>query len=195
MGSVAIGQSTSKNFNIKNSGKGDLIGSVGVTISPPTRSQVFQVSQGSFDIAPGQSLTESVTFTPDLPVDTAAAIIDTNDATRPSIGIALSGVGLAGKLSVPGTLTISAPVGTTFSTSLTIKNTGKGLLSGDWAPVNIAPYTVGFGHFDLPPGATIAIPITFSPAVKGVNPSAALAIGIIAPSTASTVVTLQGSGK
>ncbi len=195
LGSIAIGQSTSKNFNIKNSGKGDLIGSLSVTISPPTRSQVFQVSPGSFDIAPGKSLTESVTFTPDLPVDTAAAIINTNDATRPSIGIVLSGVGLAGKLSVPSTVTIKAPVGTTFPTSLTIKNTGRGLLSGDWAPVNIAPYQVGPGHFDLAPGATIPVPITFSPAVKGVNPSAALAIGVIAPSTGSTVVTLHGSGK
>jgi hypothetical protein len=195
MGSVAIGQSTSKNFTIKNSGKGDLIGSLAVMISPPTRSQVFQISPGSFDIPPGQIQTESVTFSPDLPVDTAAAIVSTNDATRPSIGIALSGVGLAGKLSVPSTFTITAPVGSNFPTSLTIKNTGKGLLSGDWAPVNIAPYQINSQHFDLAPGATIPIPITFSPAVKGTNPSAALAIGVIAPSRGNTVVTLRGIGK
>ncbi len=136
-----------------------------------------------------------MTFTPDLPIDTAAAIISSNDATRPSIGVSLNGSGLAGKLSVPKNFKLSAPVGTTVPASLTVKNIGQGILSGDWAPVKIPPYNVDFGHFDLPPGGTVSIPINFSPTAKGASASAALAIGVIAPSAGSTVVTLQGIGK
>ena len=195
MGGVAIGQSSTKNFNIKNSGKGNLVGSVVVTIDPPSRSSVFAINPDSFNIAPGRSLTETVTFMPDLPINTAAAIISSNDALRPTIGIALSGSGLVGKLSVPSSFTITGPVAGNVQVNLTIKNVGKGFLSGDWAPVTMLPYSVPFGHFDLPAGMTKGIPITFSPTVKGNAPSMALAIGVIGPSTGTTVVTLKGIGK
>jgi kumamolisin len=195
MGGVAIGQTVNKNFTIKNTGKGNLLGSVAVLINPATRSNAFVVTPASFNVAPGKSTTENVRFAPDLPVDTALVLISSNDASRPTIGVALSGSGLAGKLSVPSTFTISAPVGSNQPVNLTIKNTGKGLLAGDWSPVQVDPYTINFGHFEIPPGMTQSIPITFNPTVKGTAPSAALAIGVIPPSTGSTSVKLQGIGK
>jgi len=193
---VAIGQPISKTFSIRNSGKGNLLGSVEVIIDPPSRASVFTVDQSSFNIAPGGSQTESVTFTPDLTIDTAAAIISSNDATRPTVGVALTGSGLAGKLSAPSTFTIMASVGTPIPpVNLPIRNVGKGLLSLDWAPVAILPYSVNGGHFDLPAGTSFGIPISFAPTVKGNAPSVALAITVIGPSTGSTVVTLKGVGK
>ena len=195
MGSIAIGASTAKNFSIKNTGKGNLMGNVTIVIDPPSRSSVFVVSSPTFNIAPGGSLNESVTFKPDLTVDTAAAVITSNDSIRPVIGVALSGTGLAGKLSVPGTFAISAPVGTPVQPNLTIKNVGKGVLSGDWPSIEIGPYSVNGGHFDVQPGATFPIPIGFIPTAKGNAPTVALAVTVSGPSSGSTVVTLKGVGK
>jgi hypothetical protein len=195
VGSVAIGEPIAKNFSIKNSGKGNLIGSVEVLIDPPSRASVFTVNPPSFNIAPGQSVPETVTFEPDVPNDSAVAIISSNDATQPFFGIVLSGTGLTGNLSVPSTFTMTAPAGTTIQPSLTIKNNGKGSLSGDWASVTTSNYSVAPGSFALEAGQTTTIPITFIPTVKGNAPSAALAISVIAPSTGSTIVTLKGVGK
>jgi len=195
MGAVAIGQPISKNFSIRNSGKVNLLGSLEVKIDPPSRASTFTVTPGSISIAPGQSKTETVTFMPDQPNDSAAAIISTNDSTRPTIGVSLSGSGMAGKLSVPPTFTITGPVSKTTPATLTIRNTGKGLLSGDWATVMTTPYRVTGSPFSLAPGTTMPITINFSPSVKGNAPSAVLVIGVIAPSTSTTVVTLKGVGK
>jgi hypothetical protein len=195
VGSLAIGQSITKTFSIRNSGKGSLVGSLQVLIDPPTRGSVFTVTPDSFNIAPGQSQAENVTFTPDAPVDAALAIISSNDATRPTIGVVLNGSGLSGKLSAPNTITITTATGTATQANLSIKNVGKGVLSGNWATVAISPYSVTSGPFALTPGSSIAIPITFHPTVKGTAPSVALAIQVVGPSTGGKVVTLKGVGK
>lgn len=96
---------------------------------------------------------------------------------------------------MPTTVTITGQVGKPTPGTLTIRNTGKGLLSGDWATVMTTPYSVTGSPFSLPPGATMPITINFSPTVKGNAPSAVLVIGVIAPSTSTTVVTLKGVGK
>ena len=86
-------------------------------IDPPSRSQVFTVSPPSFNIPPGQSQPENVQFQPDGPINSAAVIISTNDATQPTIGVVLSGSGLAGKLSVPASINITTPVNPTTQAS------------------------------------------------------------------------------
>ena len=98
-----------------------------------------------------------------MPSDTALALISSDDATRPTVGVVLNGTGLVGKLTAPAAFTMTSQVGITLPATLTIKNTGKGPLSGDWAPVSIPPYQVGSGHFDLQPGATQSIQINFTP--------------------------------
>jgi hypothetical protein len=195
VGSVAIGQSIGKNFSIKNSGKGNLSGSMEVLITPASRGSVFTITPQSFNLAAGQSQSESVTFTPDSPSDFAVALISSNDPTRPTVGVSLNGVGLVGKLSVPGTFTISTPVGTTIQGNLTIKNAGRGLLTGDWATVATSGYAVTGAPFAIPPGISASIPISFTATVKGNAPTVVLPIGVIGPSTGSTVVTLKGVGK
>ena len=77
---------------------------------------------------------------------------------------------------MPSTLKINGVVGQTTPANLTLRNVGKGLLSGDWPKVTIPPYQIDAGHFDLQPGITTSIPISFTATVKGTAPSAALAI-------------------
>jgi len=195
MSAVGLGQSTTHTFSIKNSGKGNLVGTIQVVINPPSRASVFTVTPGSFNLAPGQSQAETVVFTPDGPIDSAAAIISTNDSTRPTIGVTLNGSGAAGKLSVAKTFTMTAPANGTTQVNLTIKNTGKGLLSGDWVPVATPPYSVAGNSFALQPNATANIAIIFSPTAKGTAPSVVLPIEILGPGTSSTAVTLKGVGN
>jgi hypothetical protein len=195
-GSVAIGLSTSKSFTIKNSGKGNLNGGITIVIEPPTRTSVFTIVPDVINLAPGQSQPETVTFSPDQISDSATAVLTSNDSTRPSIGVVLTGTGLVGKLSVPKTLAISGLVGQPVQVSLTIKNIGKGFLSGNWAPVSVAPYGVVGGSFGpLQPNASTTIPIIFTPTAKGNAPTVALVIGVLQPSTGSAIVTLKGVGK
>jgi len=111
------------------------------------------------------------------------------------VGLTLSGSGLAGKLSAPKTFSIAGPVGQTVPANLIIKNSGKGVLSGDWPAVSILPYHIDPGQFDLQPGMATRIPISFNPNLKGKAPSVALPIEVITPSTGTTVVTLRGVGK
>ncbi len=196
MGAVGLGLSKSKTFSIKNSGKGTLIGNISILIAPPSRASVYTITPGSFSLSPGQSQPVTLVFTPDGPVDEAAALISSNDATRPTIGVVLKGSGAVGKLSVAKTFTVNAPTSGTGQATLTLKNVGKGFLSGNWLPVSISPYTVMAGSFGpLAPGATQSISINFSPTVKGTAPSVALPIQILGPGMSSTAVVLKGVGK
>src|SRR5579864_8800593 len=112
------------------------------------------------------------------------------------MGIVVSGVGLAGRLSVPRLFAITGPAGQTTPVNLPIKNLGRGSLSGTWSTVSIAPFSVAGGSFGpLAPGASASIPISFSPTAKGITPSVALAVQVSSPSTGGTVVRLTGTGK
>jgi hypothetical protein len=195
VGSIGIGLSTTKSFSIKNSGVGNLTGSLQVSIADPSQASVFSVAPDSFNIAPKQSQSETVTFAPNEPSNSAALIISSNDGTQPTVGVRLTGTGLTGKLKVPGTFTIMGPVGQTIPANLVIKNAGQGILSGDWAGVTILPYHVDPGSFVLQPGMATSIPFSFTPTAEGNAPTVVLAIGVIAPGTGSTTVTLKGIGK
>lgn len=181
---------------IRNAGKGPLSGSIQLLIPPPSGGSVFTISPSSFSLAAGASQPETVTFTPDAVNNAAAAIITSNDASRPSIGILLTGIGSTGRLAVARTFRLTATTGQSAQINLTLRNAGRGLLSGSWPGVSVGPYTVNAGSFGpLASGGTATIPITFRPTAKGAAPSAALPIEVIGPSTGNTVVTLRGVGQ
>jgi len=109
----------------------------------------------------------------------------------------LSGTGLTGILSAPKSFAISVKTGQTTHKTLTIKNAGKGMLSGSWTAVTTLPYGVTAGLFGpLGPGKT-APPITvnFSPTTKGNAAPVGLVFSVNPPGTGGTTVMLQGIGK
>jgi hypothetical protein len=190
--STGIGQTSTKTFVIKNAGKksGDLKGQVNLS------STAFSIAPTSFDIASGKSLTFTITFNPQGPTNTATATITSNDSTQPSVSMGLSGTGLPGKLSVSKSANLNGPVNQTTVVNLTLKNSGKGSLSGSWPNLSSGPYTVTAGVFGpIGPGKTSPLPITFKPTVKGKAPTATLTISVTAPGTGGTTVTLKGTGK
>ena len=196
MGAVPITQTTQKTFNIRNAGKGSLSGSIQLLIPPPSGGSVFTISPSNFNLMAGATQPETVTFAPDAVKNAAAVIIASNDAARPSIGVLLTGVGSTGRLAVARSFRITATTGQSTQANLTLRNAGRGFLSGSWTAVSVGPYTVSAGSFGpLASGATATIPITFSPTTKGAAPSAALPVEVVGPSTGSTIVTLRGVGK
>jgi hypothetical protein len=196
IGTVGIGLSATKTFTIKNTGKANLIGSATLRFDDSSQAGVYVVSPATFNLAPRGSQIETVTFRPDASSDIASILIASNDETRPLISVVLDGNGAPGKLSVPRTFKIVGSVEHPIQTNLTIKNVGKGLLSGEWEPVTLAPYSVAGGFFGpLQPGATALIPITFTPSAKGAAPIVDLPIIVDSPSTGDLPVALRGIGK
>ena len=190
---IGITKPSKKTFTIKNSGKkpaGPLTGTV-VSSNP----SVFAITPGgSFSLTAGKSVKETVSFLPTATSNTATATIASNAGTDI---VQLSGAGLPGALSPPKTLSINGKVGVPTNAHLTIKNSGKGVLSGSWAAVTNPPYSVTAMPFGpLQPGKTATIPVTFTATAKGkATTTGSLTITVTPPSTGSTTVTIQGTGK
>jgi hypothetical protein len=110
--------------------------------------------------------------------------------------VILSGTGAPGKLAVAKTFVVRGSTGQTTQSNLTIRNTGKGLLSGSWTPIADAPYSEAGGSFGpLTRGETSTIPIDFSPTVKGNAATVTLTINIVGQSGKPTVVKIRGVAK
>jgi hypothetical protein len=112
------------------------------------------------------------------------------------IDVVLNGSGVPGKLSAPKTFGIKGSVGQIIHSNLTIRNIGKGLLSGTWPTVTAGPYSLAGGSFGpLQKGATATIPITFAPTAKGNAEIVDLPIMVTEPSIGDMPVALRGVGK
>jgi hypothetical protein len=152
-----------------------------------------------FEIAPHQSVTETVTYTPNSTNDDATVTIFSNDAKRGTFEIKLRGRGLVGRLGAPNDFRIVGDtIGQPTSADLTIRNRGGGLLAGRWssvAPTTTAPYTVTGDNFSLMPGASETIKVDFTPAGKGRSADGALILTVDSPSLGSKTIMLKGIGK
>ena len=190
--------STKPSFTIKNAGKkgsGTLSGMV--TMSDTS---IFNISPSSFTLAPGKSQKESVTFAPTMPSNTGTATISSNDSFgNNTLMVTLNGSGLPGKLSAPKSVSLSAKAGAAPVTkNLVIKNAGKGILSGNWAAVTTAPFSVSAGSFGplQPRQSAPPITITFNPpATKGAAVPVTLVISPTSPGAVGATVTLKGVAK
>jgi hypothetical protein len=195
--SVGINLSSTKtSFTIKNAAKkgaGNLTGGVTSNTQP-----VFIIVPNSFDLAPGKSQKELITFAPGMLANSGTATITSNDSFgNNTLTVTLSGAGLPGKLSLPTTVTLTAKAGTTVSKNLTIKNNGKGTLSGSWQSISTPPFTVTGGSFGpLSPGKSAPpIAIAFAPTAKGSVTPVSLTISVTSPGAVGATVTLKGTGK
>ncbi|HVN28484.1 MAG TPA: hypothetical protein VMT64_08370 [Candidatus Binataceae bacterium] len=198
------GASSSAQFTIRNGSKtGTLIGTVSI-VNNQSGNAFALTTPGSFTISPhGAPMTETMTYVPGSLSDSATITIASNDPMRGSIDIPVSGKGLPGKLSSPKTLKIVAiSAGTAFrnsitpgSASLTLRNTGKGILLFAVSAANGA-FDGGNVTGSIAPGASSApIVITFAPTeLAPTVQTERLQITSNSPGTASvtTNVTLRG---
>ena len=187
------GANSTAKLLIKNIGKpGDLIGTILLSNNQP--GTAFTLSEpGTFDIPAHESMTQTVTFMPDAPSDSARITVTSNDPSNGTIIIPVTGTGLPGKLSVPKTLTITSKgVGMPGTANLILKNVGKGALTATVAAAT-SPFTGGGGaKIDIPADKDSPdIVITFTPASTA-EVTQTVQVTVDAPGTGSAMVTLKG---
>jgi hypothetical protein len=192
---IGVGTVSAANLDIKNGGKGgNLLGSV---VLNRTGKAISISNPGAFSIPPHSSITEHITCLPDALMDPGTIAISSNDSTRPSANVAVTCAGLAGKLQGPKSVSITGSIGLSASTSFTIQNIGKGVLSGSVGSAS-SPYSVtsGGGLFGpLQPNGTKTVQVGFTPATKGKAPPGSLTITLDPPGSGGGAVTLKGIGK
>jgi hypothetical protein len=137
---------------------------------------------------------------PDGLSDSATITITSNDPAKGTINIPVAGKGLAGRLSVPRTLVIRSPgVGMQGQANLTLKNVGKGILTGSSPGPMPSPTFMemgggGGGGNAILPGQHQTLTITFTPTQTGTT-LGSIQINVDPPSTGGTTVTLKGISK
>ena len=180
-------------FNITNRGTGTLAGSVEDVIAP------FQITAGgTFSLAHNQKGPVTITFSPTAATNyTETVTIASSDSAHPSISVELTGTGLPGTLSAPHTVSFKAAPNASTTGTITIKNSGKGVLMVTIGALTGADFTFATtppsGATAIQPKSSLPVTVTFSPPVKGAA-SGTLALTSDDPHHASVSVTLKGTG-
>jgi hypothetical protein len=206
-GAVGIGEpSKTLTLRIANIGLGALGGSVGALGG---QFAVTSPLAPFGPIAPGGVQLVKVTFTPTAPGPaTASLTITTTDPAlkKHTLIVPITGNGKPGRLAT----TILTPdnqgliqflgfgpvkVGKSLSKSFRLENIGAGRLAGTM-PAFSAPFSVtaGSGAFDLGPGQTQKVTISFTPTAPG-SASQPLVILVAPPGKPASGITLSVSGK
>ena len=200
-GSVNVGQSVDQTITITNqaSSTAVLTGNVG-TLSAP-----FSVvsGEGAFNLAPGESVTVTVRYSPTIAGSASASFPITHDATNQTspTNISLSGTGVnVSVISVTPTSNNygNVKVKRSSTVSFVVKNSGKANLSitsGITGPdASMFKITSGSGNKTIKPGKSLTIRIAFKPTSKG-SKSANLVITSNDPVTPSINIPLSGIGQ
>ncbi|MBL9146946.1 MAG: choice-of-anchor D domain-containing protein [Verrucomicrobiaceae bacterium] len=185
-GNVTTGSSSQLTFTIKNLGLSTLSG-LGITKAGSHPADFTPSSLGSTSIAPGSTMTFTVSFAPAaVGVRSAVIRIASNDADENPFDINLTGTGVG---ATSPEIAVEQPVGTNiFDNSgvvgfgqvtvgtpsvkvFTVRNLGTATLSGlavSKTGTNAAEYVIGsLGSTSLAPGSSASFSITFTPSAVG----------------------------
>ncbi len=172
-GSVRVGQSTSSNLTISNTGHASL----SVHLSSP--SSPFSINSLSATLAPGQNRQFAVTFSPGGANNYASqTIVTSNDPTAPSLTVDLSGVGVTPEIDISPTCP-DAPalggcqtldfgdvsIGDQRTKQLEIKNQGTTTLNIQNISTNNTAITASPTSVALAPGGSRTVALSYKPQV------------------------------
>lgn len=163
-----------------------------LTVDIGTLSSPFTVSGGGhYTVPPKKNVSVTIVFSPDL-VGTAGQTlpIRSGDPKHPLVDVTVSGTVQAGKLSAPGKVALVAKPGIPATKIVTLRNSGKGMLTGTVEPFDpSSPLTLVGGpvQFTLAPGHAQPITIQFDPSSGGVV-TGNLAIDTSPPPGTTTIV-------
>ena len=180
---------------VRNTGTGSLK-ITGVSVSQ----RAFTLSSTApFELAPAETRALSVSFAPTTvgPV-TAELTLKSNDVSRPTTPVALSGTGTDSQLSVSATAVDfgAQRVGTPVVREVVVSNTGGSVLKVSTIAINAGtPFTVTpNAPFELAPGASQDLSVTFTPPSAG-DFTASLTVVTDATSMPEATVSLAGKGE
>jgi hypothetical protein len=198
-GTVAVGTPSSQTFTISNQGTAALTGTIARAAGT---SAEFTFSPATFDVAAGGSLDVTATYTPaGAGGDAGSLVVSSNDASNPTVSVAVSGAGVAiptpaialeptsltfGAVLIGGSSSLVAQVRNVGTAALTVTSIALcGGTSGEytWSGSSV-PFAVA-------PGGSADLTVTYAPADAGTD-SGCLAVSSDDP--ASPVVNLGVSG-
>jgi Zn-dependent metalloprotease len=193
-GSVTMGQTAKINLSIQNKGDAELSVSAIELVAGP-----FSASgEAAFRLAAGVSRSLSVSFSPVQPgPQQASLIIRSNDQDQPTVTVPLTGLG-AGvpAIAVEPTLLNFGTVVLGQSTQLpvTVRNSGTAALVVSDVHTDLGIFALsGETTFQLPPGASKAVAVRFSPHSVGTQ-EATLTIVSNDPAHGTVNLDLLGAG-
>ncbi len=194
---ITIGSHQIQHIQILNGGEGDLNGEL--TLVQDHTAYVLE-PEGAFLLLSGDTLILELTFTPDLEETyTGQVLIDSDDPLHPAIDIDLQGIGTL--LPVPA-LTLSGSsidfgsiVGAgILEEELTLSSTGNDTLQISSITFDLTAFsTDATTPFELSPGESSVLTITFQPETSGVY-SGQMTIHSNSPST-HHIVSLSGEAE
>ncbi len=195
-GTVGIGVSPPHGaFTITNVGKGELDGAVG-TLTPPFTLLSATGNSLLFALTRQNKDTFSIEFKPTaVGPATENLLVISNDAKHQLMTVLIKGIGAGGRLSTPKSFNLPATkVNTKASKTFMLKNSGPGVLSGSVGPLTSPFMVTSSTSFNLGPGQSFPITISFAPSAKGLIKET-LAITTNPPTAGTVEVTVQGNGK
>ena len=169
-----------------------------LTINVGTLVPPFTLSgAGHYSLPPATRLPMTIELSPDNvgPVNQTLAI-SSSDPKHPHVSVAVSATVQPGRLAAPRSLTMAARMGSSVTKIVTLKNSGKGMLTGTVQPFSPgSSFTLVGGpvSFELVPKQKLPITIQFAPASPGTI-SANLAIDT-APPPGTTAIVVKGSAR
>ncbi len=197
LGSVVVGSAGAQNFSVTNTG-----GTTATLSSISSSSAAFAATGPTFpmDIAPGQTVPFTVTFTPMAAGSASGVIVVGSNASNAPTTVAVSGTGT--QKQQPGMLSASSTnvnlgsvtVGKTATQSFTVTNTGGMTAILSSVSSSAAAFAAAGPTFpmDINPGQSVPFTVSFTPAASGAA-SATITVGSNA-SNAPTAVGVSGTG-
>ena len=199
-GNVTVATSSPMSLTISNTGNAPLTGTIALGSGT---SAEFTFSPSSFNVAAGGSQAVTVTYAPSaVGADTGSLVVSSNDASNPSVSVALSGTGVAAPapniaLSPPSLSFGTVNVGGSASLTTQVQNTGTAPLIVNAIALCTSPATSPeFGWspgapFTVAAGGSTTVTVTYTPTAAGAD-SGCLAFS--SNDLAKPTVTLSVSG-
>jgi len=201
-GTVTVGGSVSRTALIRNTGNAPLAVTQLVRCASPATSTEFTWSPAApFTVAAGGSATVSVAYAPTAAgADAGCLAVSSNDTAHPVVSLDVAGTGAAVAapriVVTPAALDFGSLVaGSSAQRTLTISNPGTATLTGTVARASgtSAEYSAVPAAFNLAPGASQAVVVTYAPTAAG-SDAGALTLASNDPVTPSLAVTVSGTG-
>ncbi len=168
MGPAGSGESVTDGFVVRNVGT-ETLHVTGLSLASGAAAFTL-LDDGPFDVAPGEEVRVEVAFSPPAALTYGEVLVASDDPDEPEVPVALEGLGQVPALEITPdhhTFTAQCP----DDVALTLENVGLEVLrvtGADYdAPPDLSIGALGPFPFDLAPGQSVAVTVSYDPSGSG----------------------------